>query len=289
MYLHRSYQLWRRLARAQALEVHFDLGLRAFEEKQLERLKQNRTAIALLPEGGMGALEYLALTWRLAWLEERHEDALETARAIVKLFPDDPDGVLELAQILADMGRAHEALDVLDEGVRVQPDDPDLWYEMALAAERLGKEATRKKAFREVWRIEHARPPEPRPGMAGISDELFVKTVEDTIQKLPPVAKRALANVAIMVEDYPEEWVVADDDVIDPRILGLFDGPPLPMENSVSAVIEGPARIYLFRWNIERTCHSAEEAIEQIEITVLHEIGHYLGLDEDALDFRGLS
>lgn len=288
MYLHRSYQLWRRLARAQALEVHFDLGLRAFEEKQLDRLKQNRTAIALLPEGGMGALEYLALTWRLAWLEERHEDALETARAIVKLYPEDPDGVLELAQILADMGRAHEALDVLNEGVKSQPDDPDLWYEMGIAAERLGKDAVRIKAFREVWRIEHERPPERRPGLTGVSDELFVKTVEEAIQKLPPMARRALANVAILVEDYPEEWIVADD-VADPRILGLFDGPPLPVENSVSAVIEGPARIYLFRWNIERTCHSIEDAIDQIEITVLHEIGHYLGLDEDALDFRGLS
>lgn len=285
MYLHRSFQLWRRLARAQALDVHFDLGLRAFEEKHLERLKQNRTAIALLPEGGMGALEYLALSWRLAWLEERHEDAVETAKTITKLYPEDTDGVLELAQILSDLGRSHEALDVLQAGVEARPEDADLWFEMGLAAERTGKETLRKSAFHKVWTLEHDREPERR---LFLTEELFIKTVEDTIAKLPPVARRSLGNVAIMVEDYPEEWIVSDD-VADPRILGLFDGPPLPEEASASSVIDGPARIYLFRWNIERICNTEEEAIEQVEITVLHEIGHYLGLDEEALEFRGLS
>ena len=284
MYLHRSFQLWRRLARSQALDVHFDLGLAAFEEKDVDRLRQNRTAIALLPEGGMGALEYLALSWRLAWLEEHYDDAVETARTITRLFPEDADGVLELAQILSDLGRAHEALDVLKEGVKERPEDADLWFEMGLAAERLEMDALRKKAFREVWQLEHERAPERR---LFLPEDLFVKTVEATIEKLPPVAKRALKNVAILVEDYPEAWVV-DDDVADPRILGLFDGPPLPIESSTNTVIEGPARIYIYRWNIDRTCRSQEEAIEQVEVTVLHEVGHYLGLDEEALDFRGL-
>ena len=285
MYLHRSFQMWRRLARAHALDVHFDLGLRAFEDKDLERLKQNRTAIAMLPEGGMGALEYLALSWRLAWLEERTEDAVETARTVTRLFPEDADGWLELAQVLSDLGRAHEALDVLQEGVKTQAEDADLWFEMGLAAERIGKEGLRKKAFKEVWKLEHEHAPERR---LFLSDEVLEKTVENTLTRLPPVAQRALKNVAIIIEDYPDEWVVSDD-VADPRILGLFDGPPLPDELSVSSVIEGPARIYLFRWNIDRVCTSVEDAIEQVEITVLHEVGHYLGLDEEALDYRGLS
>jgi len=285
MYLERSFQLWRRLARGNALDAHFDLGLRAFEDKDVEQLRQNRTAISLLPEGGMGAVEYLALGWRLAWLEGRHEDAVETARTIIKLFPEDPDGTLELAQILSDLGRSHEALDVLQAGVQVQPDDADLWFEMGLAAERLDKEALRKAAFQEVWKLEHDREPERR---LFLTDDILEHAVEGTIARLPPMARRALKNVAIIVQDYPEEWIVKDD-VADPRILGLFDGPPLPDEMSVTSVIEGPARIYLFRWNIDRICNTAEEAIEEVEITVLHEIGHYLGLDEEALDVRGLS
>ena len=46
--------------------------------------------------------------------------------------------------------------------------------------------------------------------------------------------------------------------------------------------------IHLFRWNIERICSSEAEVEEQVEITIRHEVGHYLGLDEDALHFRGL-
>ncbi len=285
MYLNRSFQLWRRLARAQAIEVHFDLGLRAFEEKDHERLKQNRTAIALLPEGGMGAVEYLALTWRLAWLEERHEDAVEAARTITQLYPEDSEGMLELAQVLSDLGRAHEALDVLEQGVKVRPEDADLWFEMGLAAERIGKDALRKRAYAEVWKLERAHEPERR---LPIPEDLFVSTVEKTIANLPAAAQRAIGNVAIMVEDYPDEWVIRDD-VADPRILGLFDGPQLPDEGSVDLVVDGPSRIYLYRWNIERICNNEEEVIAQIEITVLHEIGHYLGLDEDQLGLRGLS
>ena len=57
MYLNRSFQLWRRLARAQAIEVHFDLGLRAFEEKDHERLKQNHSDFALCFEDGMRVVE----------------------------------------------------------------------------------------------------------------------------------------------------------------------------------------------------------------------------------------
>ena len=155
---------------------------------------------------------------------------------------------------------------------------------MGLVAERLERWDLRKQAFQQVWRLEHDEAPQSR---LFISDEVFIETVEATIERLKPLAARALGNVAIFVEDYPEEWVVGDD-IGDPRILGLFDGPTHASEHSVGAIIEGPARIYLYRWNIERTCGSLEEVKEQVEITVLHEIGHYLGLDEEALHFRGL-
>jgi len=135
-----------------------------------------------------------------------------------------------------------------------------------------------------VWQLEHELEPVQR---LYLSEDRFIETVEATIERLPPVARRALGNVAIIVEDYPEAWIV-DEDVADPRILGLFDGPDRATEHSVNAVLDGPARIYLYRWNIERSCASEEEAIEQVEITVLHEVGHYLGLDEEALHFIGL-
>lgn len=279
-----SYHLWRRMAFSKALEVHFDLGLSAYDHKDLAGLKKQRTAIAMLPEGGPGCLEHMALDWRVHWLEGREGEALTVARQIVAEHPDDADGVLELAQILNDLDRGEDAIGVLWEGVKRTPEDADLWFELGFAAERLEQWELRKKAFHEVWRLEHERPPMSR---LFLPDQPFVDAVEATLDKLPPGVRSAVGNVAIMVEDYPDEWVV-EEGIADPRILGLFDGPTRATETGTLATSEGPARIYIYRWNIERQCSSPEEVEEQVAITVLHEIGHYLGLDEDALHARGL-
>ena len=284
MYLERSHSLWRRIAATRALDVHFDLGLAAYDRRDAAELKKNRDALVLLPEGGAGSLEFMALEWRMRWLHGAEAEALEIAQRIVALFPEDPDGRLELAQILNDLERPSEAIDVLQAGVERSPEDADLWFELGLASERCERWEARRNAFREVWRLEHGREPEHR---LYLTDQQFVAVVEATLEKLPPHARGELGNVAIIVEDYPDEWIVMDD-VADPRILGLFDGPTHADATRVSSVPAGPARIYLFRWNIERIAVNQDDAERQIEITVLHEVGHFLGLDEDALQVMGL-
>ncbi|MCC6625194.1 MAG: metallopeptidase family protein [Deltaproteobacteria bacterium] len=279
-----SYHLWRRMSLSKAVDVHFDLGLAAYDRRDLDALKKQRAAIAMLPEAGVDSLEHMALDWRTRWLEGREEEALAIARRVVELHPDDADSVLELAQILNDLDRGHEAVEVLRGAVERAPEDSDLWFELGYAAERLEQWELRQRAFYEVWRIEHDRPPRHR---LFLPDQPFVDAVEATLEKLPAGVRSAIGNVAIMVEDYPDEWVVAEG-IADPRILGLFDGPTHAGEGATASVHEGPARIYIYRWNIERQCASADEGEEQVEITVLHEIGHYLGLDEDALHARGL-
>lgn len=285
MYLHDSFQLWRRLVRHDALGVHFDLGLRAFDARDRKRLIQNRIAVAILPEGGPHTLEYLALLWREHWIDGRHYEALDVARQIIERFPGDADGPLELAQMLIDLERPEEATAVLLEGVKQSPQDSDLWFELGLAAERANNEELRVRAFHEVWRLEHEDEPEEH---LFLSEENFLKLVETILDTLPSHVREALGNVAIIVEDYPEEWLVSEG-TADPRILGLFVGPPLHAEGSVESVSEGPSRIYLYRWNIERQCSSLEDVEREVHLTILHEIGHYLGLDEDELHKRGLS
>ncbi|MFO0750478.1 MAG: metallopeptidase family protein [Myxococcota bacterium] len=279
-----SFSLWRRMALSDALRVHFDLGLMAYDRKDMKSLATQRNAVVMLPEGGVRSLEFMALDWRLKWLEGKRDEALAIAERIVAEHPEDPDGILELAQILNDLERGEEAVRVLWDGVQQSPEDADLWFELGYAAERLEKWELRKKAFHEVWRIEHDREPQQR---LFLPDQAFIDAVEAALDKLPPGVRAALGNVAIMVEDYPDEWVV-EEGIADPRIMGLFDGPTRSSETGTLATVEGPARIYIYRWNIERTCHSSEEVEHQVEITVLHEIGHYLGLDEEALHARGL-
>lgn len=285
MYLYDSFQIWRRLVRPDALAVHFDLGLRAFEARDLKRVTQNRIAVAMLPEAGVESLEYLSLLWREHWIAGRQAEAVAIGRKLVERFPEDPDGSLELAQMLTDAGRPDEASVILLAGVEKHPGDPDMWFELGLAAERAENETLRLKAFQEVWRLEHGEEPEQR---LFLSEEAFLRAVELTMEELPDHIRDAIGNVAVIIEDYPDRWVV-DEGIADPRLMGLFIGPDKAQEGAVETVSDGPSRIYLYRWNIERQCPTLEDVEREIRITVLHEIGHYLGLDEEDLEERGLS
>ncbi len=109
--------------------------------------------------------------------------------------------------------------------------------------------------------------------------------VEQAIAKLPPRCKSLLENVPIVVEDYPSEPLVRDG--VDPRVLGLFVGQPFPAQSTL-----GPppslTQILLFQRNIEREAATPEAAEEEILITLLHEIGHFFGMDEEDLEELGL-
>ncbi len=271
-------------ARADALRVHFDLGLRAYDDGDLESLRRHRAAVGMLPDAGAGSLQFVALRWRERWLDGDHDSALELAREAARRFPDDTDTVLELADVLREVGKDREAATVLLDAASARADDPEIWYEAGVAAEKIERWDLRRDCFWRVWELEHHAEPGWR---LWLPEERFVEVAEETIADLPERIRAALGNIVIMVEDYPEAWIF-ETSVGDPRILGLFDGPDRALERGADYVAEGPARVYLFRWNIERISSSEAEVEEQVAITVLHEIGHYLGLDEDDLDLRGL-
>ncbi len=271
-------------ARPDALRVHFDIGLRAYEEGGLAGVQRHRTAVGMLPDGGPASLPYLALRWRELWLLDRRPEALAVARTAMERFPDDPDAVLEVADILGELGAFEEAAQLLIDAASRNPDDAEIWYEAGIALEQIERWDLRLECFRHVWSLEQDREPEFR---LWLPEQRFIEVAEATIERLPPHVLEHLGNVAIMVEDYPGAWIF-ETEVSDPRLLGLFDGPESAYERGLDYVADGPARIYLFRWNIERRCGSEGEVEQQIEITVLHEIGHYLGLDEEELHLRGL-
>jgi predicted Zn-dependent protease with MMP-like domain len=95
--------------------------------------------------------------------------------------------------------------------------------------------------------------------------------------------------VTISVEDIP-----SDEDLMDPSpplspsILGVFRGTPVGERSVTNAYDHFPAAIVLYQKNLERFAKTREELIEQIGITVMHEVGHLVGLDEDDLWERGL-
>lgn len=246
--------------------------------------------------------------------------ALETGREALTLDPDDPDAnhvvgaaLLELGRLadamgflqraieldadnveaLATLGAAQfEGLDLagargsLQEAVALEPEYADAHHWLGLVEERAGNE---QKALRH---FERARLLDPKAFRVphSVSEQEFQYLVEEAIGRLPESFRAELKNLAIMVEALPDDTLLAGaagEPALSPGILGLHAGIPAD-ERGVGVSGELPNTIFLFQKNIERAAASREELVEQIEVTLLHEIGHYLGLDEDEVDERGL-
>ena len=106
------------------------------------------------------------------------------------------------------------------------------------------------------------------------------------MDELPEVILKAMANVDVIVEDLPKlETLKASDPPLSPAAVGLFDPEPLAINGGPGQ----PVRIFLYRKNLEVSCADREEMADEISVTLLHEIGHHLGLDEEDLEMRGLS
>ena len=92
------------------------------------------------------------------------------------------------------------------------------------------------------------------------------------LDELPPNIVDALRNVAVVIEDENPD---------DPDLLGLYHGVPLPERGDMAGTL--PDKISIYRIPLEESFPDPEELREEIRITVLHELGHYFGLDEDRI------
>jgi|SRR5450755_1256977 predicted Zn-dependent protease with MMP-like domain len=113
--------------------------------------------------------------------------------------------------------------------------------------------------------------------------EQFAKVVEEALDSLPQEFRSRIRNVAVLVEDRPpgqRSWPQSGR----PRelLLGVFHGVPTT-KKSIFDLPTGPDHIVLYQKNIEAVCCSETEVREQIRLTVIHELGHYFGLDENQL------
>ena len=114
----------------------------------------------------------------------------------------------------------------------------------------------------------------------------FEDIAGQAISELPEEFRQKLENIAVTIEDYPSDDVLAG---LKPRprkdgLLGVYIGipynrrPPYPLSGTM------PERIELYQKNIESICRNEEEVVFQIKETIIHEIGHYFGLSEDTLE-----
>lgn len=99
-----------------------------------------------------------------------------------------------------------------------------------------------------------------------------------------------LDNVAIVVEDEPGSEHLSDSEknLESEELFGLYQGIPRSERDSGYSMVT-PDQITIFAGPLERSCDNQNELVEQVRITLRHELGHHLGFDEDGLDAIGLS
>ena len=116
--------------------------------------------------------------------------------------------------------------------------------------------------------------------------EEFLRLVQEAFQELPAMISSSLENVAILVEDWPSIGTL-EEAGIDSRehLFGLYHGVPLPERGGEYPLL--PDTITLYQRPIESACSSPKEMVREIRVTLLHEVGHYLGMAEEELESLG--
>jgi predicted Zn-dependent protease with MMP-like domain len=115
----------------------------------------------------------------------------------------------------------------------------------------------------------------------------FQEALRQALDDLPDPFRQALENVAIVVEEWPPDWLLDELGVPpDGTLYGFYHGVPMP-ERSVSLSGNLPDKISIYRGPLQEDFPRAAELRRQIRVTLLHEIGHYFGMDEEALERLG--
>jgi predicted Zn-dependent protease with MMP-like domain len=121
-----------------------------------------------------------------------------------------------------------------------------------------------------------------------VKREHFIQLVEEVLDSLPMEFRERMHNLAVLVEDRPKPRRKPRGPAgkIDPRprslVLGIFQGVPAT-QKSVFDLSTGPNRIVLYQKNIEAVCRNEAEIRHEVRQTVLHELGHYFGMNESQL------
>ena len=131
--------------------------------------------------------------------------------------------------------------------------------------------------------------PEAREALARAwPRERFAAEAERVVASLPPWFRERVENVAFFVAEWPPAEVLREMGIDDPQgLLGLYRGVPLPDRGGGAGYGHGelPDTIHLYRQPILAWCaEEGEDVAACIRDTVLHELGHYLGLDDEALE-----
>ena len=114
--------------------------------------------------------------------------------------------------------------------------------------------------------------------MVDVTAEEFEELVVDALDQIPEQLGRLMRNVAVVVEEEPPPD--------DPDLLGLYEGTPLTERGDwYTGVL--PDKISVFRGPLLRMCTTRDEVVEEVLVTVVHEVAHHFGIDDERLHELG--
>jgi len=214
------------------------------------------------------------------------EDYAAARRLLVEavgLAPDDAEIRTDLGIALFESCEFADAAKHLDKALELGADSPDAYYWLGLSLERRGAYAAADARFGDA----HALDPQGYPMPVRMSRKECLAAVEEARLRLPREFDKCLENVAIRLEDLPSDAILKEfEPPMDPCLLGLFVGVPLTGKSSMDASPHLPDTVLIFQRNLERSCDDHETLVDEIFTTLYHEIGHYIGYDEDELAER---
>ncbi|MHB8879482.1 MAG: metallopeptidase family protein [Myxococcaceae bacterium] len=216
------------------------------------------------------------------------KDALERAELMLSLQAKDPEGRYEKAVALFELCRFEEAKAAFSAMANDPQRSAHAHHHLGLLLEREGKWKQAEKHFEKARALNAGDFPEPQ--LLPVAE--FKNELERAVAALPDDMRKDLAGVPVTAEELPQDDdLLSGDPPLSPAILGLFRGPPL----SEPCFPEPGARpgdacrsVALYRLNLARAVRSRAELLEQIRVTLLHEVGHLRGEDDYELAARGL-
>jgi predicted Zn-dependent protease with MMP-like domain len=108
----------------------------------------------------------------------------------------------------------------------------------------------------------------------------FEQLVADALDDIPEALAQLVDNVVVLVED---------EAVDDPDLLGVYEGVPHTERSGYGLGFTMPDRIVIYRLPICAMCETEDEIVEEVAVTVIHELAHHFGIDDDELDRLGWS
>ena len=116
--------------------------------------------------------------------------------------------------------------------------------------------------------------------------ERFEQLVDHALAGIPSPFRESLREVAIVIEDEPTEAQLREDDLDGDGLYGLYEG--TPRTEWAADTVPAPNKITLFRLALEADFADPDDLAEEVRLTVIHELAHHLGIDDDRLGELGV-